>query len=181
VWHARRCQQPRPHRLGAVVHQDQLDAATGSILKKNSAWFHFVALIPTPWERAEGEDIEDGWRKIPVQVWAPAFRFVFSTLLSPGRWPWLVLAAIAWLTASWSPLVLGFSRTAGMDAFFYWVFLLVLLSSLFSKITDGGGRFLSFLLKEQLWLIRLDATCLCQYRAIFLVSHILVNPGFVSL
>jgi hypothetical protein len=37
VWHARRCQQPRPHRLGAVVHQDQLDAATGSILKKNSA------------------------------------------------------------------------------------------------------------------------------------------------
>jgi hypothetical protein len=24
-------QQARPHRLGAVVHQDQLDAATGSI------------------------------------------------------------------------------------------------------------------------------------------------------
>jgi hypothetical protein len=27
-------QQPQPHRLGAVVHRDQLDAATGSILKK---------------------------------------------------------------------------------------------------------------------------------------------------
>jgi hypothetical protein len=97
-----------------------------------SAWFHFFALIPEPWERAGGEDIEDGGRKIPVQLWAPAFRFVFSTLLSPGRRPWLVLAAIARLTASWSPLVLGFSRTLVWMLFsieFSFLFLWVLCSA----------------------------------------------------